>query len=59
MLIMSNHCPWQKVVTSKTDPQILSVRAPNSETLKALHDAREGKTVKAINLQDLWKKLDI
>lgn len=56
---MSNHCPWQKVVTSKTDPQILSVRAPNSETLKALHDAREGKTVKAINLQDLWKKLDI
>ncbi|MBI3508492.1 MAG: hypothetical protein HY069_02495 [Chlamydiia bacterium] len=39
--------------------KIYSQKVPNKKTLKAMEDARKGKTKKAANFDDLCKQLDI
>ena len=59
MLANSKGLSLREFVLFLIDPVIHPEKKPNCETVKAMEEARKGKTIKAKDLQDLWKKLDI
>lgn len=49
----------KEFVLNTLDPVLHPQKKPNQETLKAMDDARVGKTIKAKDFEDLCDKLGI
>lgn len=58
MLAANEHVTISEYMLSRVRPEFPN-KKPNAETLQAMEDSRNGKTVKCKSLEDFWKKLGV